>query len=439
MIDAAAFALVAWALAVAVVSGVALARARRARSRGETSRGEQASKNAPRACRAVLVVRPCAGHEPHLARTLASVLHAHRDFPIFVRFVAHDAGDASLPVARRACRDLIAAGIEADLVIARRGERGRGADRPAVNRKALQLAAALEGDPHSVVVVADSDVDLAGIALGALVGALEPGVAAAWAPPVERGAAAGCADRASAAVLGGSLHAFPLLAGLDEGSMVGKLFVIRRGPLDEVGGFGALAGYLGEDVELARRLRARGHRVRPAPITAPSMACGRRAGEVIARYARWIAVVRAQRAGLMITYPALFFATPLIVALSITVAARAPAPALLAGSLAIGARLAVALGAARASGRPVGLASAALDAALADGVLALAFARAVWSRKVIWRSRALTIGRDGLLRGEHDRAGAGSRSGPSSRREAGGAVARPGSAGRSPHRLGERA
>ena len=85
-------------------------------------------------------------------------------------------------------------------------------------------------------------------------------------------------------------------------------------------------------------------------------------------------------------------------ALSAAVAIHAPAIALFAGSLAIVARLAVALGAARASGRPVGLGTAAVDAVLADVVMALAFLRAARSRKVIWRGHELTIGRGGLLR-----------------------------------------
>jgi ceramide glucosyltransferase len=415
MIDAAAYALLGWALAVAAVSGVALFRARHTTRRLQPSRPSQPCQPSTR--EPILVVRPCAGDEPHLERTLASVLHARRDCPIAARFVVHDAEDASLPVARRVCRQLAAGGIEADVVVAfpeenaqRRAERP--AERTAVNRKVVQLAAALEGDRHGVIVVADSDVDLDGLSLTSLVDALGPEVAAAWAPPVELGAGRGIADRASAAVLGGSLHAFPLLAGLDPGGMVGKLFVVGRGPLEEIGGFGVLAGYLGEDMELARRLRACGHHVRPAPILAPSMACGRRFSDVIARYARWITVIRAQRAGLMISYPALFFATPLIVALSAAVAIHAPAIALFAGSLAIVARLAVALGAARASGRPVGLGTAALDAVLADVVMALAFVRAASSRKVIWRGHELTIGRGGLLGGALDHTDSRSRRAP---------------------------
>ena len=405
MIDAAAYALLGWALAVAAVSGVALFRARHTMRRLQPSRPSQPCQP-PSTREPILVVRPCAGDEPHLERTLASVLHARSDCPIAVRFVVHDTEDASLPIARRVCRHLAAGGIEADVVVAFPEENARRAqrraERTAVNRKVVQLAAALEGDRHGVIVVADSDVDLDGLSLTSLVDALGPEVAAAWAPPVELGAGRGIADRASAAVLGGSLHAFPLLAGLDPGGMVGKLFVVGRGPLEEIGGFGVLAGYLGEDMELARRLRARGHHVRPASILAPSMACGRRFSDVIVRYARWITVIRAQRAGLMISYPALFFATPLIVALSAAVAIQAPAIALFAGSLAIVARLAVALGAARASGRPVGLGTAALDAVMADVVMALAFVRAAWSRKVIWRGHELTIGRGGLLGGALD-------------------------------------
>ncbi|MFO0650490.1 MAG: glycosyltransferase [Polyangiales bacterium] len=113
--------------------------------------------------------------------------------------VARD-DDPALPVARAACEALRSADIDARVSVT--GARG-------VNQKASQLAAVIADVAlHDVVVVIDSDVDCGAIDLDALVAPLsrDPSLAAVWAPVVEA-AGSTLADRASEAVLAGSLHA----------------------------------------------------------------------------------------------------------------------------------------------------------------------------------------------------------------------------------------
>jgi ceramide glucosyltransferase len=341
----------------------------------------------------VLVVRPCAGDEPSLEQNLRSLALARRSFALRCRLAVAERSDAALPAAERAAAALRAQGVDAEVVItAARGP----------NRKVSQVhhVLSVEAEGVDVLLVADSDLDLAGADLDRLVAPLTGPAprAAVWAPPAEHAAALTAGDRASAALLGASLHAFPLLAGLDRAGLVGKLFAVRRAVLDELGGFGALADHLGEDMELARRILAQGGTIEDAPLVARSMASGRSMEQAVARFARWLMVIRAQRPALMLSYPALFFATPLIVILALLTAPAAPKVALAAGLLALLSRLGVALAAARASGRPVGLGVAFVEALRADLLLARAFTRALRSRRFSWRGTALTIERGGVLR-----------------------------------------
>ena len=383
-----------WALVVGSVSLEAVRRSvfRRRAPAAAGAAGAAGAADATSAAR-VLLVRPCAGRDPWVEEALGSLAGAKRSFAVTCRLAVADADDGAHPVAVAAAAALRAQGIEASVVLtAARGP----------NRKAAQLAAVVEAEraPYDVVLVVDSDVDLAGMDLDALVGPLasRAELGAVWAPPVEAGHARTPGDRASAAVLGGSLHAFPLLARLDRGGLVGKVFAVRRDALEAIGGFGALVSHLGEDLELARRLRADARAVEAAEVVACSMASGRSWDQAEARFGRWISVIRAQRPALLATYPLLFFPTLPIVALAAASAFVAPVPAAIAAGYAVVGRLAVAAAAASAGGLPFSWRRAAIDAALADALLAGAFVCALRSRRVVWRDVALTIDRGGLLR-----------------------------------------
>jgi ceramide glucosyltransferase len=306
-----------------------------------------------------------------------------------VRVLVAEGADGAWPVGEAACGALRAMGLEASVVVT-------GACGP--NRKADQLARALttERDGPAIVVVADSDVlldhsSLAGIVAPILAGACD----AAWAPPVES-APQTPADRASQSVLGGSLHAFALLAGLDPRGMVGKLFAVRRSSLERVGGLAPLTDYLGEDMELARRLRAAGLRVAVGAAPAASLAAGRSWEQVVRRYARWLAVIRAQRPALLLSYPLLLAAAPLQLGLACIAVACEGARALpcVLGVVALrGLVTAAARHRSRSPGGPWWASWAA------DAVLLVAFARAVTSRSVDWRGAVLRFDADRIATG----------------------------------------
>lgn len=376
--DASSFALV-WSLAYASCALWALLRSWRAAAPSALrAPPPRDGGSRPR----VLLLRPCAGLEPELQRTLASAAYAQRSFPMTARFAIESTRDTAAPAIDHAVDALEREGVPAAAVITHAR---------AANRKAAQLARALAFTPREaeLVIVADSDVDLEGAPLDALVGALSHDtVGAAWAAPVEISPTT-AADRASAGVLDASLHAFPLLSALDPDGMVGKLFVIRADALARVGGFESLTTHLGEDMELARRLREAGFSTAMAPVVARSRAQGRSWIAVIERYARWIRVIRAQRPHLLPTYPLLLCAAPLIVALA-TLAALVGAPggearALAAALLAIGARVAVGARARALGGRKSGALALLGDVVLADALLLAAFARACFTRRTVWR------------------------------------------------------
>lgn len=372
-----------WAQVAAFVSGLASFRGLQGRLRAARLPA------APPPDARVLLIRPCAGHEPTLERALSSsrALAAVTPGARVVLAVASSQDDA-YPVALRVQRLLEAEGLHASV-------RETRATTP--NAKSGQLASVLAHEEADVIVVADSDVELGKEEWQGLLSTLaHPGVGAAWVPPAEVGSCETWGDRASQALLGGSLHAFPVLSGIDGGGMVGKLFAVRREALEAAGGFEALADVLGEDMELARRLGERGFRVEVVPLLARSLAVGRSAEAAVERYARWLQVIRAQRPALLLTYPLLFFPTlPLLL-----VAALAPLNAWVAwatAALAVVGRLSVAMAARFLVDRRASRGGLWVDVMLADLLLMTSFARALSRRTVEWRGRTLAITPRGRL------------------------------------------
>lgn len=374
-----------WAGAVVIVSGVAVARALRWRARAAAHRSDAAGPWSR-----VVVARPCAGLEPHLRRSLLSTASIRYSGPLRVVLTTSTADDTARPVLLEVAALLRARGMDVAVeVMAPRGP----------NLKSSQLAGLLDAAPEDVALVVDSDVELEGLDLDRMLAPLcDPAarVAAVWCPPVEREPTS-LGDRMSAALLGGSLHAFPLLGMLDPGGLVGKTFAVRLAALREVGGFGGLVQHLGEDMELARRLRSKGLRVVMSDAVVASLASQRSVVQVLARYARWLMVIRAQRPGLVASYPLLLAATPgLLVAGACGLALGWPAagPVVVA---ALVARLSVAFVAAGLARRGRSPGRALVDAVLADGLLLVAFVRALGPARVRWRERSLRLGTHGVL------------------------------------------
>jgi ceramide glucosyltransferase len=365
-----------WAYAVAWMVVVALFVRRRLRRRPV----------AKSAAGRWLLVRPCAGLEPGLRQCLASTASRADSLEMEVVFGVSEASDPARPVAESVAAELRAAGTDARvMVVPPRGP----------NRKASTLAGAAEQlAGHAGMINVDSNVDMSGLDLAALLRPLA-GAGATWMPPVET-AGTTLGDRASRAILSGSFHAFALLAGIDPAGLVGKVFAVRRDAIDTAR-FDELPSYLGEDVELSARLRAAGISVEPAPVHARACPAGGRLADTIARHSRWISVVRAQRPALLLTYPLLFAPTPGILLLGAIALGHSWSLAAGVAAAAVASRLCVSAGARYASGlrwQPlIGLA----DSLLADLVLWVALVRGLTSRELLWRGRRLRIDSVGRL------------------------------------------
>ena len=339
----------------------------------------------------VLLLRPCAGEEPLLERSLGSALTLRCRREVVHRFALASADDPAMPVVRAVIDRLRAAGSIAEVVVA---------PPPGPNRKAGQLAGALAGDlPEALValVFVDSDVDLDGVDLDRLIDPLlvPDGPLATWAPPTEV-APRTFADHLSMSVLGGSMQALPLLAGVDPRGLVGKCFALRPQTLDRIGGFGALSHVLGEDIELARRIRAIDGEIRPIREVARSLAGGRTLGAVVDRFARWIRVIRAQRPWLLCTYPLLLAPLPAQLLLAGWIAADDPLVGAISAGGALFFRMGVSSLARRRSGLNATVASICFDL-FADPLLLWALARALGRPRFSWRGQPLRIARGGRL------------------------------------------
>ncbi|MFO7565972.1 MAG: glycosyltransferase [Enhygromyxa sp.] len=342
--------------------------------------------------RRVLIVRPCAGAEPGLRDNLLSITEARSTAELRLIMSVDSPDDGARPIAEEVAAHLRGLGFDARVEI-----------HPPIgpNRKASMIAEILRehGRAHELVVNVDSNVDLANFELDALLApVLGPDrVGVAWAPWVEHRGFAGVGPRASEAVLGGSLTAFPLLCGIHPNGLVGKIWAARLDALAAAGGFGELASYLGEDLAMADRLRAAGWTIAVVPVLGrvrggqPSLA------QVIERIGRWMLVVRGQQPRLLPTYPLFFFATPMVCALALLGAAGSPELAATALGLAVGARLLVTLAARYWSGRGVRALPTLVDAVLSDSVLMLAWLRAVSRREVEWRGHRLRVEPGGQL------------------------------------------
>ncbi len=374
--------LLAWTGTVIGASSVALARAwkRKQTVRNGAQSGLHHADD-------VVLIRPCRGFEPNLAHNLRSSAALKNADGLRVVFAVSEPEDAALGVAEAVAEELRARGMLAEAVVTRAG---------GPNNKAAQLAAVVAqlSPERSIIVAADSDVDLQGLEFQRMLTPLreEANVGATWVPPVEVPISPTTGDRLSAAVLTASLHAFPVLSGLDPSGMVGKLFAVKRASLERMGGFEALREVLGEDVELARRLRLQGETVRAMPFVVRSRASGREPAEVVERFGRWLTVVRSQRPALLTSYPLLFCATlPIVVACLLLGPSIANA---VATSLALSSRLALG----RLSAKLCGVEAPPLHLMLAgDVVLLLALFSALRSRTVVWRGQRLGIGRNGHL------------------------------------------
>lgn len=367
--------LLAWALAVTAASALAIRRRSAMKSEGCTRRP-------------LLLVRPCAGLEAGLHGRLVSVARARPPAgPFTLGFSVADPTDAALPELEAAAAELRAAGLDVEVRVVDPGD--------APNRKAAQLATWLAATPREgILACVDSDVDLTDFPLDSLTGPLDDlAVGATWAAAAEQGGTTP-GDRASAAFLGASLHAFALLGALDRRGLVGKVFAVRAEAMAIGGGFEGLEHTLGEDMEIARRLAYGGYRSELVPVAARAFPSGRSRAAVVVRFARWLAVIRAQRPALLASYPLLFGATAPLVMLGLVVPGSLATGA---AALAVVTRLGVAHAARGFNGLPRKPLILLRDLLEAEWLTWAAFLQALRSREVEWRGRRLRIAPGGRL------------------------------------------
>lgn len=377
----------------------------------------------------LVLLRPCEGAEPGLFDNLRSSITCAYAGPRRVLILVPSVDDPAHAIAQQVVASLAAGGgpgatHEPPLVSV------RVTHPPSLcNRKVFQLAQAeaLLASPASpeVIVCADSDVRLANDDLPALVAPLrraksatEPAgvIAATFAAPIEV-APQTAWDRVGAALVCASPQSFLALYGLyalrapagSSGSaadrspaahapspmMAGALCALRRAALAEIGGFAAFIDCLGEDNEIARRLCQRGYGIALSPRPAHCYDGGRAGHEVIARAARWQAVVRAQRPLLWPSYPLMLGATPALLLFSLLWPSS-----VLCGFVAVllGLRGLLAHALLRLQGLPSGPLRALGSVLLGEVLLWLGFLYSLRSRHITWRGHRFRIERGGRLR-----------------------------------------
>jgi ceramide glucosyltransferase len=198
----------------------------------------------------VSILKPVRGLDPHFREALGS--HAGLDYPTFEILVGvADPGDPAVPEVRRLIDEH--PGVPMRLIVCR-GE--------APNRKVAVLEALAAEASHPVLLVNDGDIHVPRDYLRRVVAPLaEPdvglvtclyrGLADTWPARLE---ALGIATDFAPSVL------VAPLAGVREFGL-GSTLAFRAEHLRAIGGFAAIAGFLADDYQLARRITGLGLRV----------------------------------------------------------------------------------------------------------------------------------------------------------------------------------
>ena len=258
------------------------------------------------------------------------------------------------------------------------------------NRKVGHLAyalATLPRRPDTVVLTVDADVRVDGALVSSLVDELRDGaVLASAAPrPEVRETLAG---RMVRGLLVQSHHHFGVLDVMSAGAraVCGKALALAPTAQAELV---RLADCIGEDLELSQVLHERGLPVTmakaPAHVPQPEHAPLR---GVLARFTRWMQVLRAHRPPLFPSVPLLFTPTPVLMVLATWVATPAAALAL---CVLVGARIALA-------NRLDGRGGLRFEWLLGELLLLAAWLESLrHGRVVTWRGRRYTLARGGRL------------------------------------------
>jgi ceramide glucosyltransferase len=259
------------------------------------------------------------------------------------------------------------------------------------NRKVGHLAYALATLPRpgEVVLAVDADVAVDRALVEGLAMPVAAGAPLSTAAPEPFGGS-GPGGRATQALLRCSHHAFVPLYWMSLGAraLCGKALGLGEAARAELPRLGE---HIGEDLELALRLHARGCQVALSPAPARIPLEGRTSWRAaVRRFSRWMQVLRAHRPALALTVPWLFCPTPALV-----LAALLLGSPLLVGTVAVLLALRTVLALRLTwSGAERG---AAGDWFLGELVLAVAFVHALLFRTVAWRGRRFRLLRGGRI------------------------------------------
>lgn len=250
------------------------------------------------------------------------------------------------------------------------------------NRKLghLQYALSILETNGRPVLVVDADVRVDDALVDALLTGLAAGADLAWAAPrpIEKGITRG--------LLVQSLHSFKALDALSGGAkpVCGKAIALNSRALEVLR---SLPDCLGEDLELARKLHQQHLKVSLAgEANVPGAPASLQA--LIARFTRWMQVLKAHRPWLFPTIPLLFAATPLL-AVAAAMVGSTPLRLGTLGLVIVRATLAAVLE------RRAFTFGAWFGAEL---LLLLCWLNAlVLGSKVTWRGRVMEVGLHGLL------------------------------------------
>jgi ceramide glucosyltransferase len=273
------------------------------------------------------------------------------------------------------------------------------------NRKVGHVLGALRALPFEgprgarpvarVVLVVDADVAVTGALVEGLAAPVAAGAALSTAvpTPVE---ARGLAARAVAGLLRRTHHSFRALHVMSAGAQAvcGKALGLGPEALEELP---ALADHIGEDLELSKRLHARGLDVALCEVPAVVPLASGDWASARERFTRWMQVLRSHRPGLYPTVPLLFTPTWPLLAWSLVAGSSALALGVL-GLVAVRALLSWRL--ARLSASP-GLGPegfAGLDWLLGEALLLTAFVSSlVRAPRVTWRGRTYALDSGGRM------------------------------------------
>jgi ceramide glucosyltransferase len=245
----------------------------------------------------VSVIKPLRGLDPHAERALRTTLAQDYPGPVEFIFAVEEAGDPAAAMVRR----LIAEhpSVQARFLI--------GPPHPRRTGKVNNLMTGLEGARHDILIFSDSDVEAPPTFLQHLVGPLlAPGVGLAFALPQYVGPRSAPALLHALLANTSALMDFAPMALAGLGVAAGAALAVRREVLEQVGGLGAVADSIAEDVRLAQLVRGADLRIVMSDQFALVQAGALTWGEVIRLLRRWALAARAMTPGIYALLPLRF-------------------------------------------------------------------------------------------------------------------------------------